>query len=304
MIARHGQGLIFHTQGFSVQDGPGLRTTLFLKGCPLRCRWCHNPESIASRPELMVHKERCVACRKCGDACPHHAIGFDPAGKILVDTGNCNDCLDCVSSCVYAVLEQVGKHVDVDEVVSELEKDEVFYRRSGGGVTISGGEPLQQTKFLVEVLQACNQRHIRTALDTCGFAKWSAFERVLPFVDLVLYDVKHMDSDSHRNGTGVDNRQILDNLRMIPRSIRKWLRIPLICAFNDSIENVRRTVELGLEVGAEKLSLLPYHDWSRGKYVGLCSHRPPARLGAPSEAHVELLRRLSEDMGLPCTVGS
>jgi pyruvate formate lyase activating enzyme len=296
-------GLIFHAQRYSIQDGPGLRTTIFMKGCPLRCEWCHNPESIKPYPELMSRDRKCLKFGKCVRACPTGAITLDQTEGRKIDREKCTLCFDCVSICPTEALEKVGVYVTVDEVMAEIEKDELFYRKSGGGVTISGGEPLLQGEFVHDLLQACKQRHLHTALDTSGYAHWSVLKSVLEYVDLVLYDVKHMDLQLHKQGTGVGNSLILTNLHRIPPKVKVWLRLPLIARYNDSHENVRKVAELALEVKAEKISALLYHEWATGKYSSL--GREYSRWGAkpPSAEHVQQLKNMCEDLGVKFTVG-
>jgi pyruvate formate lyase activating enzyme len=296
------KGLIFRSQSYSIQDGPGLRRTVFMKGCPLRCKWCHNPESLNAAPELLTRDAKCVACGKCAGVCPANAITIIE-GVRKIDREKCTRCFECVQACPSGALERVGTTVTVDEVIAEIEKDEVFYRHSGGGVTISGGEPLLQGPFTLRILQACKQRNLYTALDTSGHAPWITLESTLPYVDLLLYDVKHIDPELHKEGTGTDNRLILENLHRIPRSVELWLRVPLITGFNDSVENIRSTVELGLQVHAEKISLLPYHDYALGKYAGLGREYLPRDAASPDPDLVEKLRKMSENLGMPCTVG-
>ncbi len=299
-----GDGFIFSCQSYSVQDGPGLRTTVFMKGCPLRCRWCHNPESIRPSIEVMVKARNCIGCNKCIEACPTGAILVAHPLGVAIDRAKCSRCLRCVDACAFGALTRIGQYTSADEVMAEVEKDEVFYRRSGGGVTVSGGEPLGQAAFVRRILESCRARNIHTVLDTSGFAPWPVLDGLLELVDLVLYDVKHMDTRRHLKGTGVRNELIVENLRRIPATKRKWIRVPLLANFNDSIENIRRTVELGLEVRAEKLSLLAYHDWGAGKYAALGRKYGGTAYRSPSDEHIEGLRALSEEMGLPCTVGS
>ncbi len=296
-------GLIFHTQRYSIQDGPGLRTTIFMKGCPLRCQWCHNPESVEPCLELMTRDSRCIMLGECVQSCPVGAITLDRQEGRKIDREKCTLCFDCVAACPTGAIEKVGVYMTVDEVIAEIEKDELFYRKSGGGVTISGGEPLLQWRFVRNLLRACRERHLHTALDTSGYARWPALEGVLEYVDLVLYDIKHMDPQLHKQGTGVDNSLILKNLRRIPPEMRVWLRLPLIAGYNDSYEDVRKVVELALEVKAEKISALLYHEWATSKYGSLGREYSYWEARPPSTEHVEQLAKISEDSGVKFTTG-
>ena len=192
----------------------------------------------------------------------------------------------------------------VDDVVKESEQDEIFYRNSGGGVTISGGEPLSQWEFTYELLKACKQKHFHTALDTCGYARWSILEKVLEYVDLVLYDIKHMNPQRHKSGTGKNNTLIINNIHRIPSSVKIWLRVPLIAGYNDSSDNITAIAELASDIGAEKISLLPYHEFGKEKYYNLGRPYPPAQFSSPDSEHIQWLKELIESLGIDATVGS
>ena len=251
----------------------------------------------------MSRDKKCIKLGECVLACPVGAITLDQEKGREIDRSKCNLCFDCVAACPTGALEKVGAYVTTAEVMAEIEKDELFYRNSGGGVTVSGGEPLLQWKFVRQLLQACKERHLHTALDTCGYVRWTALKSVLEYVDLVLYDIKHMDPQLHKEGTGVDNSLILENLHRIPSGMKIWLRIPLIAGYNDSFENLRKVVELALEVNAEKISALLYHDWATGKYGSLGREYSYWEAKPPSAEHIEQLKNMSEDLGVQFTVG-
>ncbi|MBI2906836.1 MAG: glycyl-radical enzyme activating protein [Chloroflexi bacterium] len=297
-------GLVFLVQRYSLQDGPGLRTTVFMKGCPLNCRWCQNPESVRTHPELMTRDSKCVRLGRCAAACPSGAIVFQDAEGMSINREKCNLCFDCIDACPAGALRKVGDYLTIDQVMAEIERDELFYLRSGGGITVSGGEPLLQWPFVGGLLRACKSRGWHTALDTCGFAPWRALEKVLEHVDLVLYDIKHMDPRRHKEATGRSNRLILENVRRVPRNIRVWLRLPLIPGYNDSETNLRLVAQLAHEIGAEKVSILPFNRLAEGKYEQLGRPYAMAQTAPPSDVQLRGIQSFIESFGLMATIGS
>lgn len=261
-------GLVFNIQKFSVQDGPGIRTTVFMKGCPLHCPWCSNPEGMGSAPEIMPSERKCISCKKCMEACEPGAISFHTDIR-EIDWACCSQCLACAAVCPSRALEVVGQYRTVEETFRIAARDRDFYESSGGGVTVSGGEALLQWEFVRELLKRCRQGGLHTALDTTGYCTWESMQQVLHYTDLVLFDIKHTDPNRHREKTGVSNDRILRNLERAANMTKVWLRVPVVPAFNDSETNMRSTAELAVRVGAEKVSLLPCHDWARGKYTRL-----------------------------------
>jgi len=295
--------LIFHIQRFSIHDGPGIRTTVFFKGCPLRCRWCSNPESWNDFPEIVTNDARCTKCGRCLKACPvAGAITMTEKGRKL-NRSLCNLCLKCAKVCPTGAIAVTGQWMTLEEVMKEVESDTIFYENSGGGVTLSGGEPLAQWEFALELLKACQAKALHTALDTSGYAPWEVLERVLDFTDLVLFDIKHMNAVHHREGTGKSNRLILDNARRTAAKRRTWLRVPLIPGYSDSVENLEAVARFGLEIGAEKVSLLPYHIWGEAKYARLGRKYPMGDVPQPSDSLVQDCRKVIEGQGMKATVG-
>jgi len=276
----HQQGLVFNVQKFSIHDGPGIRTTVFMKGCPLGCPWCSNPESINPDPELITKFDTlCKDCGRCQEVCEAGAIkvsecdgpGRDGAREHtrLLDRDLCDRCMKCALACPSGALSAVGKKKTVAQVLEVVEQDMPFYRTSGGGITLSGGEPLMQPDFALALLRESKRRGLHAVLDTCGHAARDVWEEALPLLDLVLYDIKHTDPVIHMNAVGADNRLILENLRFISGRVPVWMRVPLIPGFNDGEAALSGIVALAGELSPQKLFFLPYHAWGSAKYAGL-----------------------------------
>jgi len=261
------KGLVISIDRNVVEDGPGIRTTLFLKGCPLRCVWCHSPQSQSKEQQLLFIENRCIGCGACVEVCPKDAQELTgTARRILWE--RCDDCGECVSVCPPVALEMAGELMTVEQIMDVVRRDTVYYRNSGGGVTFSGGEALGQPEFLTACLARCRQEGIHTAVDTSGFAQWAVFEKILPYTDLFLYDLKQMDSRKHEEMTGVGNAIILENLKRIDGAGKPtWVRVPLVPGHNDSIENLTQIAEFTKSLtNLEKVSLLPYNGAAGVKY--------------------------------------
>ena len=298
------KGRIFSMQRFSIQDGPGIRTTVFVKGCPLRCAWCSNPESQNLDPEIMVRQQKCAGCGDCVEACPKDAIELVD-GVSCVDRTLCDLCMECVEVCPTGALEVSGEEITVEEAVHESCQDEPFYKNSDGGVTLSGGEPLYQPEYALHFLRACKEQGLSTALDTCGYAPWEVLEGILEYTDLVLFDVKHLDPEMHRKGTGVSNDLIVSNLERTLDSgrVRVWIRIPLIPGFNDSEEHARAVASLLAGKPVEKVSLLDYHEWGKPKYGFLGRDYPFEGEVGEEQERLERWKGILEAEGLSVTIG-
>jgi len=265
------RGLILDIRRYSVHDGPGIRTTVFFKGCPLSCWWCHNPESQGVTPFVHYDVDRCLRCLACLEVCDAGALFLTDAG-VETDSNLCTVCGDCVVACPAHARRMVGGGYSVAEVLAEVEKDRLFYDESGGGVTFSGGEPLVQWRFLLGVLEACGERGIHRTVDTSGMVAPSTLLRVADRTDLFLYDLKSMDPIRHERTTGAPLKPILDNLvRLLQAGLRVWIRLPLIPGFNDDEDNVDRTgaflAGLGGMERIESVHLLPFHKAAKHKHL-------------------------------------
>jgi pyruvate formate lyase activating enzyme len=281
-------GITFNVQRFSTEDGPGIRTTVFLKGCPLRCAWCHNPEGLSPQPELVWYDVRCIAARDCLQACPVEALALTPQG-MRIDRERCTACGACAEACPAGALEIIGREWTPEELLAEVEKDRIFYETSGGGVTLSGGEPMRQADFILALARLCHEAGIHVALDTCGAAPWERYERVLPLVSLVLYDLKIFDAARHRAGTGVDNAHILENARRIAAAgVPMWIRTPVIPGYTADAANVAAVGDfIAAELPTvERWDLLAYTNLGQPKYHRL--DRPYALEGAPLLTRAEM----------------
>ncbi len=302
-------GRILRIEKLSSYDGDGLRSVVFLKGCPLRCQWCSTPESHEMDRQFGVRQSQCTRCFTCVDNCPEKAITYDAGRDVfLTDMASCNDCRQCVEECLAGARTAYGYTATADEILQEVAKDSVFYYHSGGGVTISGGEPFLQKEFLQELLEGCLLQGINTAVETCGHVSWDSMEGILPFIDTLFYDLKHMDNATHKQLTGVGNRLVIDNLLKIDRSAHPLdiiVRLPAIPGLNDDDANLQAMGEFCLKLKKLKeIQLLPYHRLGIETYRTLSRPYALEYVAAVEEDALMPKANLLAQMGLRARVGS
>lgn len=269
------KGLVFNIQRYSLHDGPGIRTVVFLKGCPLRCRWCSNPESQLFLPQISYWNNKCIgdaACGVCVPVCPARAICFDAAGKAKIEREKCCNCLKCAQHCPSQAIRVEGQYSSVDEIIDIVEQDHVFYRGCEGGLTVSGGEPLAQGDFLVALLKEAKRRCIHTAIETCGMGSYEVLHEAAANMDYLLYDIKSLDADKHLQYTGHTNGMILQNIKRLSDDmpkLKKLIRTPVIPGFNNTVEELHKIQEFAAGISNAGHQLLPYHRFGEGKYKAL-----------------------------------
>jgi len=299
------EALIFQIQKFSTEDGPGIRTTIFFKQCPLNCIWCHNPESILRASQLEWFKHKCIDCKRCIDICQQNALSFDENG-LNIDREKCIGCGECVEECPSTALNLLGTWWNLEDLLYEIEKDKVYYIKSNGGVTVSGGEPAQQPDFVANLLKKCKENGISTALDTCGYASKTVYEQILPYVDLVLLDLKHINSDKHKEYTGIPNEVILENAIWISNNLEKnekkmWIRTPIIPHYTATDENIKGIGEFivnKLKNFPERWDLLSFNNLCISKYERLDMEWQLKNEPLMKEEEMEHFLKIAESTGV------
>jgi pyruvate formate lyase activating enzyme len=305
LMTSDNKGIIFDIARYAIHDGPGIRTTVYMKGCPLNCLWCHNPEGIGQRPQISYLKSRCIGCYACIAACPNGAILKANDNSIRIDFSKCDAYGACAEACNSLALELVGKDMTVSELISAIERDKPFYEESGGGVTFSGGEPFLQPNFLSEVLAECRRKKIHTAVETCGFCDSEIFMLTADKVDLFLFDIKLVDSERHKKFTGVMNKRILENLtNLIEKDYNIIVRFPLIPGINDDEENID---SLGRFLSKMKkipeLHILPFHDLGREKALRFGGEYKMSGKKPPEKEDVEIIADALRKQNIEVRIG-
>ncbi len=293
MTIKPEQGLVYNIEKFAMNDGPGIRTLVFMKGCPLRCLWCSSPQTQQHSIEMLYDPDLCQQCLTCRNICENNAIEFTTDHQLNFKVRQCDMCKRCVDACPEKALEMAGRYMTVDELFSQVVKDASFFRRSQGGVTVGGGEPTMQHGFVAAFLKKCKSRYIHTAIETCGHCTWDKMAAILEYTDMVFMDIKHLNDEQHQRITGVSNRLILENARKIAEIKPLTIRIPIVPGCNDSEQNIRDTARFAAQLGEklQKIELLPYHELGVDTYRRLGMTYPLKGIKPPDP---ETMNRLQE----------
>ena len=283
------EGIVFNIQRMSIHDGPGIRTTVFLKGCPMNCLWCSNPESQKVQPEVASVENRCIGCGYCAKVCHKQIIEADH-GYSVANISSCDQCMACVNECCMNAKKIVGRKYSSKELYEEIIKDKTFFDSSGGGVTFSGGEPFVQADFLIKMLEVCKSNGINTAIETTGMVDTRKMSDALGYLDQIFFDVKHMDCEVHKKLTDVSNQRVLENLSAISKKHANIIvRVPVIPGLNDSVNNIKKTADYVAGLSISMLELLPYHNYGENKYLQLGRKYSLSEIKAPTEEHMNYL---------------
>ena len=300
---KNGNATIFDIQRYSVHDGPGIRTLVFFKGCPLRCKWCQNPESLDMEPEIAFFANKCIGCGECAKACPKDAIVFEDGRRINREL--CDRCGKCAEICYAEALTVIGEEHNVRSLLDVVERDRPFYEQSGGGVTVSGGEPTLQFDFLLEFLKTAKlEAGLNTVIETCGVFSWSRFEKLLPYLDIIYFDLKLVNEDDHKRLTGLGNERILANARKLVESGKQFVfRVPLVPGMTATEENIAGLIDLLKEFGQDRVHLLPYHKMGESKLQTLDTRMEPLGVEEFTEEQIGEIKARIERAGIEVLVG-
>jgi pyruvate formate lyase activating enzyme len=300
------KGMVSKIERFAIEDGEGIRTLVFLKGCPLSCIWCANPETKNLSPEIAYFKDTCIGCGKCAEVCPQKAISYVKDEGLMIDRNKCDNCGLCAEVCPTHAKVLIGKSMTSDEIIAEVKKDSVFYQRSAGGITISGGEPTFQEDFLIELLAKCQAQSLNTVIETCGYTTWANLKNIAQYTDLIFYDLKHMNPLIHKKLTGVSNKLILQNLENLSKLNKPIIvRVPLIPSYNDSLDNIENTVDFVKNLdNIQRLEILPYHRLGRAKYESLDREYELKELLPPNSKSLAWIIDLGVKKGVQIQIGA